>query len=404
MVPHIVYCIIFVMLFFFTIFPTAEMESVGLTVNQLCTHYLAAETDFVLYHLKATSVKLLIHSAMPFGYVIFVWLMAWMNPAELVMQPNASAYAESAWNAFCSGSGTLLLVAMLTVFYWATDGWSNHPIAKQLQLLTTPDLPDWRSVATNINDEYRRDTKISIRSNAITTLVVTESWIIKTNMYVHNIVPQSEAQLSAYKQEYAYTSFIPIIPFIDLQIDKKEVITDTLESAEFVNILVKPQVSRVRPFIIRINISHIKELRDRLQRPILVMPSVQFRSLTERFVEAFKEEVALNPTIASTFVPEDGDCCLACLQALPDVKIVKYCLDVDANGAILHESERCQPCGCRPLWCVGCLATWFASQQRRADRDTWLSKKTTCPMCRARFCVRDVCYLENRVPVQQTEE
>uniref|UniRef100_A0A182W1W1 Uncharacterized protein n=1 Tax=Anopheles minimus TaxID=112268 RepID=A0A182W1W1_9DIPT len=386
MVPHIIYSIIFVMLFFFTIFPTSEMESVGLTVNQLCTQYLAAETDFVLYHMKATSVKLLIHSALPFGYVIFIWLMAWLNPEEIVMQPNASFYAEQAWSLFCSGSGTLLLVSMLTVFYWATDGWSNHPIAKQLQLMTTPDLPDWRSVAININDEYRRDTKISIRSNAISTLVVTESWIIKTNMYVHNIVSQTEAHLAAYK------------------IDTKEVITDTLESAEFVNILVKPQVTRVKPFIIRINIAHIKELRDRLQRPMLVMPSVQFRTLTERFVEVFKGEVALNPTVASTFIPEDGDCCLACLQVQPDVKIVKYCLDIDSNGAILPEPERCQPCGCRPLWCVGCLATWFASQQRRADRDTWLSKKTTCPMCRARFCVRDVCYLENRVPVQQTEE
>ncbi|XP_049298635.1 E3 ubiquitin-protein ligase TM129 [Anopheles funestus] len=383
MVPHIIYSIIFVMLFFFTIFPTSEMESVGLTVNQLCTHYLSAETDFVLYHLKATSVKLLIHSSLPIIYVIFIWVMAWLNPDEIVMQESASFYAETAWNMFCSGSGTLLLVAMLTVFYWATDGWSNHPIAKQLQLMTTPDLPDWRSVANNINDEYRRDTKISIRSNAISTLVVTESWIIKTNMYVHNIVSQNEAHLCAYK------------------IDIKEVITDTLESAEFVNILVKPLVTRVKPFIIRINISHIRELRDRLQRPMLVMPSVQFRNLTERFVDAFKEEVALNPTFASTHVAEDGDCCLACLQVQPDVKIVKYCLDIDARGAILPESERCQPCGCRPLWCVGCLATWFASQQRRADRDTWLSKKTTCPMCRARFCVRDVCYLENRVPVQQ---
>ncbi|XP_053658528.1 E3 ubiquitin-protein ligase TM129 [Anopheles marshallii] len=386
MVPHIIYIIVFVMLYFFTIFPTSEMESVGLTVNQLCTRYLAAETDFVLYHMKATSVKLLIHSTLPIGYVIFIWVMAWLNPHEMVMQQTASYFADTAWNTFCSGTGTLLLTALITVFYWAQDGWSNHPIAKQLQLMTTPDLPDWRSIATNINDEYRRDTKIIIRSNAISTLVVTESWIIKTNMYVHNIVSQSEAHLFAYK------------------IDTKEVITDTLESAEFVNILVKPLVTQVKPFTIRMNIRHINELGDRLQRPIVVMPSVQFRSLTERFVDAFKEEVALNPTVASTHLPEDGDCCLACLQVLPDVKIVKYCVDEDAHGAILAESERCQPCGCRPLWCVGCLATWFASQQRRAERDTWMSKKTTCPMCRARFCVRDVCYLENRVPVQQTEE
>lgn len=184
-------------------------------------------------------------------------------------------------------------------------------------------------------------------------------------------------------------------------------ITDTLESAEFVNIGVKPQQqSRIKPFIIRINVVHIKDLRDRLQQPILVMPSVQFRTLTERFVEAFKEEVAKNPTVPSAYVPDEGDCCLACLQAQPDVKIAKYCLDVDAAGSVLPEQERCQPCGCRPLWCVSCLATWFASQQQRAERDTWLSKKTTCPMCRARFCVRDVCYLEGRrtPPAQEGEE
>uniref|UniRef100_A0A1S4H7N1 E3 ubiquitin-protein ligase TM129 n=1 Tax=Anopheles gambiae TaxID=7165 RepID=A0A1S4H7N1_ANOGA len=390
MVPHIIYGIIFVMLFFFTIFPTAEMESVGLTVDHLCSRYLSADTDYVMYQLKSTSVKLLIHSAMPFIYVLFIWLMMWANPDEMmVVQRQPSPLGETVWDVFCSAAGTLLIVAAVTVFYWAQDGWSNHPIAKQLQLLTSATLPDWRSVATNINDEYRRDTKIIIRSNAISTLVVTESWIIKTNMYVHNIIPQSEALLYAYK------------------IDTKEVITDTLESAEFVNIGVKPQQqSRIKPFIIRINVVHIKDLRDRLQQPILVMPSVQFRTLTERFVEAFKEEVAQNPTVPSAYVPDEGDCCLACLHAQPDVKIAKYCLDVDAAGSVLPEQERCQPCGCRPLWCVSCLATWFASQQQRAERDTWLSKKTTCPMCRARFCVRDVCYLEGRrtPPAQEGEE
>uniref|UniRef100_A0A182TWR6 Uncharacterized protein n=1 Tax=Anopheles melas TaxID=34690 RepID=A0A182TWR6_9DIPT len=337
MVPHIIYGIIFVMLFFFTIFPTAEMESVGLTVDHLCSRYLSADTDYVMYQLKSTSVKLLIHAAMPFIYVLFIWLMMWANPDEMmVVQRQPSPLGETVWDVFCTGASTLLIVAAV-------------------------------------------DTKIIIRSNAISTLVVTESWIIKTNMYVHNIIPQSEALLYAYK------------------IDTKEVITDTLESAEFVNIGVKPQQqSRIKPFIIRINVVHIKDLRDRLQQPILVMPSVQFRTLTERFVEAFKEEVAQNPTVPSAYVPDDGDCCLACLQAQPDVKIAKYCLDVDAAGSVLPEQERCQPCGCRPLWCVSCLATWFASQQQRAERDTWLSKKTTCPMCRARFCVRDVCYLEGR--------
>lgn len=157
MVPHIIYGIIFVMLFFFTIFPTAEMESVGLTVDHLCSRYLSADTDYVMYQLKSTSVKLLIHSAMPFIYVLFIWLMMWANPDEMmVVQRQPSPLGETVWDVFCSAAGTLLIVAAVTVFYWAQDGWSNHPIAKQLQLLTSATLPDWRSVATNINDEYRR--------------------------------------------------------------------------------------------------------------------------------------------------------------------------------------------------------------------------------------------------------
>uniref|UniRef100_A0A182QLV4 Uncharacterized protein n=1 Tax=Anopheles farauti TaxID=69004 RepID=A0A182QLV4_9DIPT len=198
-------------------------------------------------------------------------------------------------------------------------------------------------------------------------------------MYVHNILSQSDALMCAYK------------------IDTKEVITDTLDSAEFVNIVVKPLRARVRPFNIRISTAFIRDLKDRVQRPIVVLPTVQFRSLTERFVEVFKEQVALNPSVTEIAAGDGGDNCLACLQARPDVKLVKYCLDVDAvTGAPLPASECCQPCACRPLWCVECLATWFASRQQHYERDSWLSKKTTCPMCRALFCVRDVCYLENR--------
>lgn len=194
------------------------------------------------------------------------------------------------------------------------------------------------------------------------------------------------------------------------QIDTKEVITDTLDSAEFVNIFVKPSTARVRPFNIRISTAHIRDLKDRVQRPIVVLPTVQFRSLTERFVEVFKEQVALNPIAPDRGAAGDStdDNCLACLQVRPDVRLVKYCLDVDATtGAPLPSADRCQPCACRPLWCIDCLATWFASRQQHYERDSWLSKKTTCPMCRALFCVRDVCYLErNRTesPATSAEE
>ncbi|XP_053679317.1 E3 ubiquitin-protein ligase TM129 [Anopheles nili] len=386
MVPHLIYCIVFVMICFFTIFPTTEIESSGLTLNHLCSRYLVIEHGFVQYHIKATSAKLLIHSAMPIGFVLFVWLMAWINPDELMLLTDPTDSAKYAWNIFCSASGASLLCALVTVFYWSQDGWSNHPMAKKLHSLISPALPDWHSVATNINDEYRRVTKISIRCNAISTLVVTDSWIVKTNLYVPNIALKSDTVLIAYN------------------IDTQDVVSDTLESVEFVNIAAQPLETHGESFNFRINAQQFSQLENHLDRPIILRPSVKFTSLMERFVAVFKEQVALNPVIPNSFESRSADdSCLACLQAQPNVTITKQCLDVDGTGAILPLAERCQPCGCRPLWCVACLATWFANQQQQSERDTWLSRKSTCPMCRAKFCILDVCYIESRTPQQNDD-
>lgn len=47
------------------------------------------------------------------------------------------------------------------------------------------------------------------------------------------------------------------------------------------------------------------------------------------------------------------------------------------------------------MWCVECVAKWFASRQEQEQPHTWLASKGTCPMCRAKFCVLDVCFLES---------
>ena len=54
---------------------------------------------------------------------------------------------------------------------------------------------------------------------------------------------------------------------------------------------------------------------------------------------------------------------------------------------------------CRPMWCVSCLAKWFASRQNQYEKETWLRNKATCPMCRAKFCVLDVSFIR-RIEVQ----
>lgn len=86
-----------------------------------------------------------------------------------------------------------------------------------------------------------------------------------------------------------------------------------------------------------------------------------------------------------------SDLCFACMQAEPNIKLQKKCNDV-----LVAENENglCTNCYCRPMWCVDCMAKWFASRQNQHEKDVWLQQKATCPMCRATFCILDVCYIE----------
>ena len=74
------------------------------------------------------------------------------------------------------------------------------------------------------------------------------------------------------------------------------------------------------------------------------------------------------------------------MQETANVKLVKLCAD--------REEGECQPCLCRPLWCMDCMAKWFCNRQDQNNTSAWLSGKAGCPMCRAKFCILDVCALE----------
>ncbi|XP_052862225.1 transmembrane protein 129 [Anopheles cruzii] len=377
MMPSVVYTIVYLVLCFFVIFPTTEIESIGFTVDNLCSRYFA--DNFLQHNMKLTTLKMLIHFTMPLTYVGYMTLMSWFNPEDF--DPEVPVWVMFARCGVLAGFAILALLDVGTALYWSWNDWDNHPVVKQLRQFTTATMPNWRAVATNINDEYRRDTKMVVRLNAISRLVVTENWIVEIRMYGMNVAQQSNTVMMVYK------------------VETQAVITDTFADSQYVNIAVHQLRPQEKKFDIRLNGTHYKDLRDHVRCPVIVLSSVKFQSLTDRFVDVFRQEVALNPTVPNPGALEDN--CLACLQAQPDVKIEKHCLDVDREGRLLPDTERCQQCHCRPHWCLSCLANWFVSTQQRSEWDTWLSKKATCPMCRAKFCVLDVCYLENAVPQEQ---
>lgn len=91
---------------------------------------------------------------------------------------------------------------------------------------------------------------------------------------------------------------------------------------------------------------------------------------------------------------QDLETCFACMNAEPNVKLKRNCSDTDiVTGERLPANEMCNMCYCRPMWCVDCLAKWFASRQDPDEKGVWLQQKCSCPMCRALFCLSDVCMI-----------
>lgn len=79
---------------------------------------------------------------------------------------------------------------------------------------------------------------------------------------------------------------------------------------------VKPTRAMAKAFDIRLNALDFKDLQDKVSRPIIVLQNITFhRTLLDRFIDTFKEEVNRNPfydiglqvsngaAVSSSFIP-----------------------------------------------------------------------------------------------------
>ena len=141
-------------------------------------------------------------------------------------------------------------------------------------------------------------------------------------------------------------------------------------------------------FSFRLDSSMWGELDRKLVNPVVnTRQIVIHQSLAERFIAAFSEAIAANPTFPS----QDEEMCIGCMQTKANVKLVRRC-----EGAVRQfvaggqQLQECVPCFCRPMWCIDCLAKWFAARQDKEQPETWLSSRAPCPTCRSAFCILDV--------------
>lgn len=232
------------------------------------------------------------------------------------------------WTSLICMAMVLPLFTICLIAYYQRDQWENHPIAKMLKRYSnTPNVTgSWRVVASEINNEYRRQEKLVKKFSAITKIIVTENWIIKTSLYFVNFAHQSDTALIAVNSDSHNIS-----------------IQDTNDSVQFVNIEVKPTRSGVKSFKIRINSLDFRDLQDRINRPITVLSSVSFHTtIIDRFVQVFNQEIKNNPQYPRNS-QSSVDSCFACMVKSPDVKINKTCLDRPGEA-------NCTNCFCRPMW------------------------------------------------------
>ncbi|XP_036675701.2 E3 ubiquitin-protein ligase TM129 [Drosophila suzukii] len=367
------------------IYPPEEFQRLGFTIEQLFARFLGEEyLDFVGYHLRRTSLNLFVHSCLPFSYFLIHRLkfsvFATQEPLEdsdldpdFPMPQEAVAFKTLTWKTAQRFSVLAVLAVPALIFNWHQQNWRRHPISKALSKYSNSP-GSYSAVASDIGIEFRRPEIYKKKLNSISTVIATQNWIIKTTMYNVHFAHQSNTSLSVAKAE-TYN-----IPHHDQN--------DTLQ---MISIIVRPMRQGVSDFHIRINALEFRNLEDRVRRPIAIPSNIQFhRNVIDRFVDVFKTQVALNPIF-----PADAttDKCFACMLNEPNTKIQKQCADLDRDGAPLAEGACCSNCYCRPMWCVECLARWFAARQTDVDREVWLEQKCTCPMCRAKFCVLDVSFI-----------
>nr|XP_002164558.4 LOW QUALITY PROTEIN: E3 ubiquitin-protein ligase TM129 [Hydra vulgaris] len=336
--------------------PPKEFISIGFTVQNIFSSYLGSEAvDFVGYHMKRTTLTILVHSLIPLVYYIS---LGFLSPElHLFSFLNLSPWVQF----FFLVSFSCALIGVVLFFVWTYPTSNYHPLARDLVKFGTP----WRSVASQINLEFRHIEKFSLLSGG-TSIYVTNSWIIKCTAYKIYIAKQTDSHLTIVKTEnFSYN-------------------IGQVSSGQFLQIKVSTILPHEECFFINLNSLDYNDLKDRLSAPIRnARDIVIHQTLSDCFIEAFKEQVEANgPLNNYVFRNDEQESCIGCMAKEPNIKLSRHCNSISEN--------ECQQCYCRPMWCLECMGRWFGSRQDQNQPELWMSSNAPCPTCRMKFCMLDV--------------
>ncbi|KAA8579390.1 hypothetical protein FQN60_018667, partial [Etheostoma spectabile] len=232
-----------------------EFRSAGLTIQNLFSSWLGSEdVGFIQYHVRRTSITVLVHSALPLGYYIGMCIAAPEKNLGYIHQ----------------------LTSWILVIYWSRRHWHNHPISRALQAHIQPPYSSWGSVATSVNDEFRRIDKFATGAPGA-RVIVTDSWVLKVTTYHVYMALQSECHVTVTESRQHQLS------------------PDSASPTQILTLRVDSINPAVRAFDIRLNSTEHAELREKLHAPIRNSANVVIhQTISELFLETFRAQVDLN--------------------------------------------------------------------------------------------------------------
>lgn len=149
---EVIYNLLFALISYCVIYPPLEFVEIGLTINKVLKNLLGnEEIEFIQYHQRRSSLTLIVHCFIPFTYTVLYFL----NFENVWIREGDNVLKYMVWNSFIITSLVMPLFGLCVGFAWHRNNWSNHPISKTLKKYCNNDS-NWQSVATSINDEFRR--------------------------------------------------------------------------------------------------------------------------------------------------------------------------------------------------------------------------------------------------------
>ncbi|KAK0094837.1 hypothetical protein PV326_009852 [Microctonus aethiopoides] len=351
-------------------YPPKEFVSMGFTISELASLWLGQELDsFIQYHIKRSIVTLMVHSLLPFGYVVGLAMRGHIDAVQILFGSE-----NPIWLTLCICTLIGPMYTLYKILTWSKNNWSKHPIAKNLSIYCAGDENrTWTDIASNINREFMSISKLQIATNTTTKVVVTDNWIMQVSPYKLDIAYQANSSLVGYKVDiYQSTTTFNI-------------------GTVYAKYRVCTRQPGGRNFTIRLNFNDMENFTGKILMPITTEPSLAFpKTMKELWMDEIKQVIADNPVYISH---EELEKCAVCINATSNIKLIKRCPDIP----IRDDMPLCKICNCPPRSCIDCLVKWFIAKSVTGEVDqdeSFFQRKSSCPQCRSTFCLLDISYVK----------